>query len=445
MSTQEDTRKRVLVLSHDVAGASMAGPGIRYAAIAHQLSRYFDTTLGLLNGTPDQQQELADTYGIPVEVFDEKHCEELFDQADYIFGQWLSDDMLYYARSRHKRIIFDLYSPVPIEFLLFRYFSSTGFSELERHEVEDTVERYKRYAATGDYFVCSNERQRDMWTGFFLAANVIQQRPGSYTDISSLIGIAPMGVPKTPPEHTQSVLRGVMEGIEKDDFLLLWTGGLWEWFDPLTVVQAIEKAHQHNPRIKLVFMGYTHPNKNVPRMSEAQKTFDYIKEHGLENTCVFFVDEWIAHEERTNYLLEADAAVYAHKQSLETRFSHRSRVLDHIYAGLPTIATPGDYISDNLITDKNLGVVAENSVAGISHTVQDLAANPEMQARIKNSIAEISPEFLWEKTVQDLIEFIRVNKPGSSINFSTTSDKVSHTRSRYYVRRIIRKLKQHVH
>lgn len=422
----------------------MAGPGIRYAAIARQLSRHFDTTLGLLNGTPAQQQELADAYGISVETFDETRYEDLLGRADYIFGQWLSDDMLGYARSRHKRVIFDLYSPVPIEFLLFRYFSSTGFSKLERQEVESTIERYKRYAAAGDYFVCSNERQRDMWTGFFLAAGALGAHPEAYTDIESLIGLAPIGIPDTPPEHTRSVLRSAVDGIDGDDFVLLWTGGLWEWFDPLTVVKAVEKAHRYNPKVKLVFMGHTHPNKNVPEMSEAKKTFDYAKRYGLEGTCVFFVEEWIPYEKRINYLLEGDAAIYAHKQSLETRYSHRSRVLDHIYTGLPTIATPGDFFGDQAIPEKNLGIVAENTVDGISNAIRKLAEDTDVRTRIQNGIESARPEFRWEKTAGSLIKFIQANEPRSPIGVSAVPDTDTRAEPRYYARRIIRKLKRYV-
>lgn len=441
---QVDSGKKVLVVSHDVAGKNMAGPGIRYAAIVDELSQHFNVTLGLLNGTQEQRQYLTDTYDFQVETFTEDSYEKLLDSTEYIFGQWLSIDMLAYARSRRKRVIFDLYSPVPIEFLLFRHFSSTGFSKLEQQEVRDTVERYKQYATAGDYFVCSNERQRDMWTGFFLAANILQARPEVCTDIESLIGVAPMGIPDTPPEHTRTVLRGVINGLKKDDFILLWTGGLWEWFDPLTVVKAVEKLHQQDARVKLVFMGHVHPNKNVPEMSEAKKTLDYVKKRGLEGTCVFFVDKWIPYEERVNYLLEGDAAIYAHKQSLETRYSHRSRVLDHIYAGLPTIATSGDFLSDHVIPDKDLGVVVENTVSDVGNAIQKLTTSPDLQARIRDSIEKTRSEFTWKETTRNLVEFIQASQPRSPINPSVISDRDSHPKPRYYIRRVIRKLKRYV-
>jgi glycosyltransferase involved in cell wall biosynthesis len=443
MPATHNPGKKILVISHDVAGSRMAGPGIRYVSLASTLSGHFDTTLGLYQGTREQQRKLADTHDFSVEPFDERNYRELFDSADYIFAQWLSGDMLKYARRKRKRVIFDLYAPVPLEFLLFRYFSNTGFGKLEKHEFADTVERYKRYATLGDYFVCSNERQRDMWTGFFLANNTLEDRQESFTDISKLIGLCPMGISEETPEHTENVLRGTVPGIGKDDFVLLWTGGLWDWFDPLSVIKATEDVRQDDPRVKLVFLGTRHPNRDVPRMATTQEATDYARQNGMENESVFFVDEWLPHEERVNYLLEADAAIYAHKDSLEMRYSHRSRLLDHIHAGLPTIATGGDHVSDTIIAGKELGVVADNTVADLARAIRELAEDPDYRSEIRNNIANARPEFSQEYTARDLIEYVRDHAPESPIS-PYKGDEKPKTASRHYLRRLIRKLRRHV-
>ena len=41
-----------------------------------------------------------------------------------------------------------------------------------------------------------------------------------------------------PPSSDPPVVRGVLPGIDADDRLLLWGGGIWNWFDPLTVPRA---------------------------------------------------------------------------------------------------------------------------------------------------------------------------------------------------------------
>src|SRR5690606_13661510 len=79
---------------------------------------------------------------------------------------------------------------------------------------------------------------------------------------------------------------------------------------------------------------------------------------GLLDKHVFFLDGWLPYADRIYYLARADAALYAHKPSIESRFSHRTRVLDHILMCLPTIATKGDYFSD-YIDDHQLGLSVE--------------------------------------------------------------------------------------
>lgn len=438
------SRKKVLVLSHDTAGKTMAGPGIRYVSIARELSRHFDTTLGLLNGTGQQINELS-AYGIKAVAYSDGDYQEMVDGAEYLFGQQLGLGMLRYARRQQKRIIVDLYAPVPVEFLLYRHFSRDGISSLEKQEIGNLIDTYKEYVRTCDYFVCSNDRQRDMWLGFMLANNVLESRDEVCQDIERLIGLAPMGISSDEPRHKQDVMRDVVPGIGKDDFILLWTGGLWDWFDPLKVVQAVERLNKDLPRIKLVFMGVRRPNKKVPDMSEAEKTITYVKERDLENDSVFFIDSWLPYEERVNYLLEADAAIYAHKSSLETRYSHRSRVLDHIYTELPTVANGGDYLGDAVLKDRGLGVVVENDdIDSFAKTVTKLASDKELYTSIKKNIAAAKEEFYWENTVKPLVDYINDNTAASPLRTQQMNTSGPKQGVLFQIRRVMRKIKRHV-
>lgn len=444
MVKKTDNTKKVLVLSHDTTGRSMAGPGIRYAAVAREFTKHFDVTLAILNGSSEDCENIKETYGISVEPYDEYDFHGLIDENDYIFAQQISPKLLRYSRAQKKRIIIDLYAPVPVEFLLFRYFSSTGFSSLEKKEYGSLIDTYREYVSAADYFVCSNNRQRDLWAGFFLANNILEDRQDIFTDIDRLIGLSPMGIDSDVPKQSQSVLRGIIDGIEQDDFILLWTGGIWDWFDALNVVKAVEHQHKKDPRIKLVFLGIRHPNKKIPNMKEAKRTISYVKEQGLEKKCVFFIDEWLPYEERVNYLLEADAAIYAHKPSLETRYSHRTRVLDHIYASLPTIATPGDFLGDEVIAPKKLGIIADNTVEGLAGAIEKLSNDQGLYEQIKKNINACRKEFFWENTLQPLTQYIKEHDPTSPI-----APKNSFVASRnegplFHLHRAIRKVRRHV-
>ncbi len=444
MSESKQPQKKVIVLSHDVAGSLMAGPGIRYTSVAIELSKHFDTTLGILNGKQDQVDEISSNYGINARSYDNKNYKSLIDKADYIFVQDISLKMLRYARKHRKNIIFDLYSPVPIEFMIYRHFSASGYGKTEKQELSRLVNKYNLFSNYGDYFVCSNERQLDLWTGFFLSSGRLSSDTNAFTDISQLIGLAPMGIPNTKPAHTKNVLRNTVPGIEDDDFVLLWTGGLWDWFDPLKVIEAVEQLHSSNPAVKLVFMGFKHPNKKVSYMKEAQKAVAYSKERGLENQCVFFIDEWVPYNDRLNYMLESDAAIYAHKPSLETRYSHRSRVLDHIYTNLPTIANGGDYLGDMWLKDKQLGLITESSSSqAFVESITTLMRDSSLLEDIKKNIDSAKQELFWDNSIKDLTDYIHKKEPTSSL-----PTKIKATRTSggvvFFLRRVIRKIKRYV-
>ena len=63
---------------------------------------------------------------------------------------------------------------------------------------------------------------------------------------------------------------------------------------------------------------------------------------------------WVPYDEREAYLVEADLGVCAHHDHLEARFSFRTRVLDHFWAGLPSVLTGGDAMGE-LVERRGLG------------------------------------------------------------------------------------------
>ena len=39
-------------------------------------------------------------------------------------------------------------------------------------------------------------------------------------------------------------MKGAYPGIDKNDRVILWGGGIWEWFDPLTLIRAVHRINQ---------------------------------------------------------------------------------------------------------------------------------------------------------------------------------------------------------
>jgi glycosyltransferase involved in cell wall biosynthesis len=163
-----------------------------------------------------------------------------------------------------------------------------------------------------------------------------------------------------------------------------------------------------NRNIKLVFPGLQHPNSNTPKWRETIDTQKRAEELKVVNKNVFFFSEWIDYHERINFLIEADAAIYTHRVSIESEFSHRTRVLDHILAKLPTIATEGDFFAE-LIENKEIGVVAKNGDPGsIAEAILKVAEKENLN-RYRKNIDNIRPGFDWSVTLADLREYLLSN------------------------------------
>ena len=92
--------------------------------------------------------------------------------------------------------------------------------------------------------------------------------------------------------------EGIREklGIGKSETVLLWGGGIWNWFDPLSLIRAIAKLARVREDIKLVFMGLRHPNDLIPEMKIAQEAVSLAEELNLKDKQIFFNFGWTPYE-----------------------------------------------------------------------------------------------------------------------------------------------------
>src|SRR3990172_10025602 len=174
---------------------------------------------------------------------------------------------------------------------------------------------------------------------------------------------------------------------------------MWEWFDPLTLIQAVARVVEKRPEVKLFFAGTRHPNtRDVPEMKMCSQAIALAKKLGLYNKHVFF-NSWVPYGERHNYLLEADIGASFHLDHAETRFSFRTRLLDYIWAGLPMVITKGDTVSE-LVERYGLGkTIAPEDIDGLTTALLELLEVPDLREAYRRSFDELSSHLTWEKAV----------------------------------------------
>lgn len=388
----------ILIVSHDVVAAHMAGPGIRYRGLARALAHAFDVTLAVPGDT--------DLDG------------ESFAFWPYRRGEWAT---LAPAAHRARILVapgdslaeFPALERLPIPLVVDGYDPHTletlalwqgEAQDIQRVRYEARLEILRRQCQAADFLICASERQRDWWLGLLEQSGRINPRTyGADPSLRSLVDVVPFGLPAEPPQSHRAVIRGVWPGIDAGDQLLLWGGGLWEWLDPLTALRAVRRLVDSGwDRLRLVFPGTRHPNPNMPDMPMHGRAVALAGELGLAGEHVFFGD-WVPYEDWPSVLLEADVGLSLHANTVEARLAFRCRILDYVWAGLPSVLTQGDAIAD-LVADHALGtVVGFGDDAAVADAIANLLNEPIPEARF----AAARHELTWERAAAPLVAFCR--------------------------------------
>jgi glycosyltransferase involved in cell wall biosynthesis len=388
----------VLVITDDTLGKLMAGPAIRALEMAKALSRV--STVRLATTVPTTMTH--DDFDI-VDVTDGSF-RQLAGWADVIVFQGAAISNHPWLAKTKKIIVADVYDPMHLENLEQQKNAPPGIRYME---TLDIIAVMNEQIARADFLLCASEKQRDFWLGQMAASGRLN--PLTYdgdTSLRSLIDVVPFGLPDTAPVLDKHGIRGVIPGIGKDDKVLLWGGGIYNWFDPLTLIRAVGEVAERHPDIRLVFMGTQHPNPHVPEMRMSFEARELSHDLGLEGKHVFFNEGWVPYDERANFLLDADIGVSTHLDHLETAFSFRTRILDYLWAGLPIIATSGDTF-ETIIEGNSLGsTVRPGDVGDLVSAIERLLYVGESLAAYKVRVREYAEKLRWSLVLEPLLRFV---------------------------------------
>jgi hypothetical protein len=409
---------RVLLVSNEPVGATMAGPGIRYRQFALQLADRFDVALVIPN---EPEEELPGVRMLRAGEHGFTRFQKLAAGFDVVVTQRLSIGTMHALAARGVRTVYDLYDPLLFEALAFHVGAGdapgTG-GPLARAAL------LKQLAAlqTGSAFLCASARQRDLWLGLLSGLGRIgYEQYARDPALDGLVRVVPFGIESDPPASSGPVLKGVVPGIGVDDRVLLWGGGIWNWLDPLTPIRAVAALADRRPELRLFFLGVRHPSPHVSEMDMARRALALAEELGVLGEHVHFNFGWTPYGERAGFLLEADLGISAQFDSVETRFAFRTRLLDYLWAGLPTVATRGDVLGD-LIADRGAGVgVASEAVDEWVEAIDRLLGDEDARAEAQARIPELREQFTWPRVVQPLADLLAEPLPEPQLSLAAAA------------------------
>jgi len=389
---------RVLIVTGDPIGERMAGPAIRVWNIAHTLLadghevRVVTTTRADRDDAPFLLAAVAP--GDEGAIRPHERWAEVVLFQGYALNQFAT------IRRTDRFLVADVYDPMHLEMLEQGRELPAATWDLRVVAARDALNDQLRRA---DLVLCASERQRLFYLGHLAALGRIN--PATYADdpdLRALLDLMPFGLDPVRPVPGRAI-RGVSPGIGADEKVLVWGGGVYSWFDPLSLIRAVAELSRERDDVRLFFLGTRHPG--VDEMGIVREAFDLARDLGVEGTRVIFNDTWVPYAERGAYLLDADAGVSTHHIHVETTFAFRTRILDYLWAGLPMVVTDGDGFAE-LVRDERLGVVVPaNDVAALAAALADVL-DPQRAREYRANVERVRAAFEWPTVLEPLRRFV---------------------------------------
>lgn len=403
----------VLFVCPDRVGPSMAGPGIRAFEMARSLAPRFHPYIA---GPPGSF--VPEGSGIRLLSWEERGA--LLTLARTARAVVVQGDVLLRFPELGRLetpLAVDLYDPFLFESLRQQQDRAPALQDAWQRSVQATL---AGLLTQGDYFLCASERQRDLWLGMLAAMGRLV--PAEYArdaTMRQLIDVVPFGLPAPGPEPAPA--PPLPPGLEPAAPLVWWGGGLWDWLDPLTLLQAVQALREGPwPDLAIVFAGTRRPHGEAATSTTMQDAaLAYAREAGLLERGAWF-REWTPYEERWAWLRHARVGAVLDQPDTETRFAWRTRVLDHVWAGLPTVISDGSATAD-LVAQHGLGlVVPHGDVAATAAALDRLLREGVPAERFA-----LAQEMLrWGEAVGPLrawLEAPRRTRPGAPAGAAVTA------------------------
>jgi hypothetical protein len=216
-------------------------------------------------------------------------------------------------------------------------------------------------------------------------------------DLRGLIDVAPFGVPDALPPHRPWLERSA------DEVPRLLFGGLYEWYDPWTLLEALDSLL--DVRWRLLFA--RNPNAGSTPQSLLARVERWAAERGSAWSGRIELFDWAPFERRFDLLRDVSLLVSTHADGIETRLSLRTRFLDAMAAGCPVVTSDGGTVA-RIVRESGAGwVVPRGDASALARTLREILASPP-QARARAEVGRATARsFAWSRVLEPLERFCR--------------------------------------
>lgn len=356
---------RILVLTDDTVGRSMAGSAIRAWELTRVLKENgHEVRLVAAAGStaPDDQRQL------------------LVDRPSW---RWA------------EAVVSPVWNLPPRALIGRHLLIADGITpllaELELHPSTPQIVRRRRTAAAriplvaarADVILAAGPAQVEWWS----------QRVRNRFGIPFLN--VPFGIPDDLPPRDRDQVRGVPD----DWSVVLWWGGVWPWLDLDTLLAA--RARLGTVPVSVVVPTGPRPGSAAGQFSAADLD-EAARRHRLTPPQVVALERWVPYGERHRILNRASLVAVLHRSTDEATLSFRTRALDGLWAGVPLLLTEGGEVA-RLAKDGGWGGVVPAGDVKATAAAMELMLNERTQLRTRATLVENRSSWGWSVVAQPLL------------------------------------------
>jgi glycosyltransferase involved in cell wall biosynthesis len=375
---------RVALVCSEPIGAAMGGIGVRYVEMArHLLAEGFDVRL-LSPAASDSAIQAGLPDGVAHRYDPQRRADWLADRDAVVVQGQLGNELV--LDDPGLPLVVDLYDPWLVENLA--YAPELGLAPY-RNDHRSWVLQLGR----GDLFLCASEEQRLFYSGFLAALGRLNPRRFELDPtLSGLLAVVPFGCTVGEPIERRSPSASPR----------LLFGGLYDWYDVDTLVEALERLRA--PEWRLVVVRSANPDstpqRQLARLEAASRRRGWWEER-IE------LVERVPASDRRQLFAASDLLVAPHAASLESDLSFRTRFLEALAVGCPVVATRGGALAREVARRDAGWVVPAGDPEALAAAIDEvLADGPEVEARRGRGLA-LAAEHGWPQALRPLVDFLR--------------------------------------
>lgn len=343
---------------------------MRATQLARELSKHFETTLVA------RLEDFSLDAGLPAASIGSQEASDAISAADWLLGQ--PTRQFFAAKKRGQRVAFDLFDPLVLE-LAELYGTRPRIRQRIHRFMEER--RLRRALRSGQLLIAATPQQVSYY-------RTIQAE-------SSFITV-PFGAEEAPP----------IGMAHREPPLILWSGGIWAWLDPLLAIEAVEEVNRRGVACSLTFLGGRRPSGSGPHLRFSEK----VRSIAENKPFVDWYASWVPYEERWEWLERAKVVIMLHRRTPEAEASIRTRMFDAMAAGVPVVTSAGGFAAD-LTRQRGLGIVVEpGDRESVVEAILRLLSDDAFYRSSVSGMREAAEDFRWPKVVAPLVEALRSKK-----------------------------------